>query len=254
MGAAPRPTRHLRGKFAVQKRRNPRLLGGTQARPLKSPKVCGRTREGAAQPPNPLGGAASVVAASGSPKPPPAWHRWVSLRSSAPLSLSFWAVDNPHTRKSCLLGPADCSSPPPPPPLSPLPPLPPPSLAPGAPGQLARGQACHRRCWCSCCRRCCSRGPEQAALTPHLLGPSPALPRREGPWRAERKGEELAGRPGIPLLVDTCCHWPTDTQKSGKEVNQDSTGCLPPHKRPVNCYGAAAAVIVISSLVFTVTV
>lgn len=34
-GAALRPARHLRKKFARQKRRNPRLLGGAQARPLK---------------------------------------------------------------------------------------------------------------------------------------------------------------------------------------------------------------------------
>lgn len=66
------------------------------------------------------------------------------LLSSAPsrsgsLAL-FWAVDNPHTRKSCLLGPAHCSSPPPSP-------LPPPSslLPPEAPCQLARSQACHSR-------------------------------------------------------------------------------------------------------------
>jgi len=95
--------------------------------------------------------------------------------------------------------------------------------------------------------------PGQAALTPHLLGRSPALPRREGPRRAERKGEESAGRPGIPLLVGTCCHWPTDARRSGEELNQGSAGCLPPHQRPVNGSGAAAAAIVVSSLAFTVT-
>lgn len=95
--------------------------------------------------------------------------------------------------------------------------------------------------------------PGQAALTPHLLGPSPALPRREGPRRAEKKGEEFAGKPGIPLLVGTCCHWPTNARRSGEELNLGSAGCLPPHQRPVNGYGAAAAAIVISSLAFTVT-
>lgn len=165
-------------------------------RGLRSPKGLRTDAGGGGLAPDPAGGAASVVvAASGSPKSPSAWHRWVSLRSSR--SFSFGAVDNPHARKSCLLGPADCSSPPPPP-LSPLPPLPPPFLAPGAPSQLARGQVCPGLCWCSC--RCCSRGPEQDALTPHLLGPSPALPRREGPRRAERKGRSLRGGPGFPYL------------------------------------------------------
>lgn len=166
-----------------------------------APSVSGLMREGAAQPPDPPGGAASVVR---SPKSLFPRGTNGSLRCSAPfgsvsLSLPFWAVDNPHTRKSCLLGPADCSSPTPP---SPLPPLPPPSLPPGAPGQLARGQDCHCRCWCgsSCrCRRgCCFWDRDQAPLTPHLLGPSPALPRREGLWRAEGRRRSLQNGPGFP--------------------------------------------------------
>lgn len=52
----------------------------------EAPRVSGAMREGAAQPPAPPGGAASVVGPSGSPKSPPAWWpRWFPLRSSAPL-------------------------------------------------------------------------------------------------------------------------------------------------------------------------
>lgn len=131
-----------------------------------------------------------VVAATGPLKSPPAWHRWVSLRSSR--SFSFWAVDNPHTRKSCLLGPADCSSPPPP---SPLPPLPPPSLAPGAPGQLARGQVCHRHCWCSCrCRCCCCcGGPGTGCLNPTRAGPQPSASSEGGAAEGGEKGGGVCG-------------------------------------------------------------
>lgn len=145
-GAAPPPARHLRGKFALRKRRNPRLLGGAQARPLKPQVSLGCCGRGRLSPPILQ---VELLRWSGRVGLPSLLPRGTdgSLRCPAPFgsvsqSPSFWAVDNPHTRKSCLLGPADCSSPPP----SPLPPLPPPSLPPGAPGQLARGQACHRRC------------------------------------------------------------------------------------------------------------
>lgn len=163
-----------------------------------------------------------MVRTSGSPKSPPSWHHWVSpllSNSLFSLSLSFWAVDNPHTRKSCLLRPADCSSPPPP---SPLPPLPPPSLPPGAPGQLARSQPCHRRCWCSC--RCCLPllllllGPRAGSLNPTPAGPQPSSSSETGAVEGGEKGEEPVGRPRIPLLVGTCCHWPADTQKSGADL------------------------------------
>lgn len=230
-GAAPHSVRHLRGKFALRKRRNPRLLGGAQARPLDpqaSPGWCGRGRF------SPRILQVEPLRWSGLPSLFPRGTNG-SLRCSAPfgsvsLSLAFWAVDNPHTRKSCLLGPADCSSPTPP---SPLPPLPPPSLPPGAPGQLARGQDCHCRCWCgSSCRRrrrCCFWDPDQAPLTPHLLGPSPALPRREGLWRAEGKGRSLQSGPGFPYLWALAgCHWPADTQKSGKELTRRPPGTCQP--------------------------
>lgn len=197
--------------------------------------------------------------ASGCLESPPAWPRWVRVSApplpwvSASPSFSFWAVDNPHTRKSCLLGPADCSSPPPPPPPSPLPPLPPPSLPPGASRQLARGQACHSRCCCSCCSHClgcCSWGPQTDSLNPTPAGPQPHSC-REGLQRAGlgEKGEELAGRRGIPLLVVSCCHWPRDTQKKRKAQAGRCAGC-PPRSAQSLLWGGCGCH---SPLVFTAT-
>jgi hypothetical protein len=124
------------------------------------------------------------------------------LLSSSPslslLSFSFWAVDNPHTRKSCLLGPAHCSSPPPPPPS----PLPPPSSLLGLraswpsarPATAAAVQLLLvlllLRGW----------GPKQAALTPHLLGPSLLSCKGRGRRRRRKKREEPAGGQGFPNL------------------------------------------------------
>lgn len=203
-GGRPAPRAASPWKVCAPERRNPRLLGGAQARPPQ-PQVCRAARAGgAAQRPGPAGGATAAGVGARVPRLLRVAAMGLSAAPLAPLgslspSPSCWAVDNPHTRKSCLLGPADCSSPPPP--SSPLPPLPPPSLPPRAPGQLARSQACHRRRPAGSARRrrCRSRGPDPAPLTPHLLGPSSAVPRRERLRRAGRR-EEPAERQGFPYL------------------------------------------------------
>lgn len=136
-----------------------------------------------------------------------------SLSRSWPLS--FWAVDNPHTRKSCLLGPAHCSSPPP----SPLPPpsslLRLPASWPGARPATAAAAAY------SCCRCCCSLlrllrllllRPQTGCFNPTPAGTQPALPRKEGRG-GRRKIGGACGRPGIPLLVGCCCHWSAGSPK-----------------------------------------
>lgn len=120
----------------------------------------------------------------------------VSLSSSAPLRLglglwlSFWAVDNPHTRKSCLLGPAHCSSPPP----SPLPPpsslLRLPASWPGARPATAAAAAAAYSCCCSCCCCYCRSGPKLASLTLHLPGSRQLFLGGRG-MRAEKKRRSL---------------------------------------------------------------
>lgn len=75
-------------------------------------------------------------------------------------------------------------------------------------------------------------------LNPTPAGPEPSASSEGGAVEGGVKGEEFAGRPGIPLLVGTCCHWPTETEKSGRELTtRGSAGCPPPHKQPVRVRG-----------------
>lgn len=179
----------------------------------EAPRVSGAMREGAAQPPAPPGGAASVVGPSGSPKSPPAWWpRWVPLRSSAPLgsvclSLSgLLTTPTPGSPASSGLLTAPLlllllltlflpflrplsswgSRP-----AGPGPGLPPPllvQLLPMPPLQLL--------------------GPGSGSLNPTPAGPQPSSSAEGG-----EKGEEFAARPGIPILVGARCHWPTDARE-----------------------------------------